>query len=584
MKTFDSQTKKKTRQNVGKKRNIYFPDGSIDESKLRFVIYARKSTEESNKQYFSTDRQIEECRKVARERGYKVVGIPIVEHASAKDSGNRPKFDDMLKGLENGEFEGIIAYSPDRLSRNMLEVGKILDLLVPHKNDTESILKKLVFASGSFTNDINGRLVLAVQFGLATQYSQALSKAVFDGMNKHAKEGKAQGNAKWGYLIDAKGDYIPDPKFFSTIQYGWRMILNGSSQKEVMEYWQMEDVHRMTKTDEGKDSERVGPPSKSTVSRIFQDPIYYGLLVWNNTETDLRAKSKDKFVPMVSKEEWDRVQFIIESQNGGKGRKSTAKDRFLPLRGFVRCAGCGRVMTVSVGGKKNAKHRLVYYRCQNKQCPYEKNEVRGYEIFDQLCKMLDNLKLSKDAYKQYEKAINDYRENELDNLRMRKNHLLGQKNYLVRKREKDSETVKKLAMSDDVAKSVFEDANATVEEDDYNIERAKNEIEEINRKLSGSEDLALSQQDFLNLIESAGKQMRNGNFVQKDAIARILLLNLKVDNEKRLIPIWNEAFEGLFSSRSFPSGDLGGIRTRDCLDENQESWTTRRRDRVRGKI
>ena len=28
------------------------------------------------------------------------------------------------------------------------------------------------------------------------------------------------------------------------------------------------------------------------------------------------------------------------------------------------------------------------------------------------------------------------------------------------------------------------------------------------------------------------------------------------------------------------SGDLGGIRTRDCLDENQESWTARRRDRT----
>ena len=29
----------------------------------------------------------------------------------------------------------------------------------------------------------------------------------------------------------------------------------------------------------------------------------------------------------------------------------------------------------------------------------------------------------------------------------------------------------------------------------------------------------------------------------------------------------------------FCTGDLGGIRTRDCLDENQESWTARRRDR-----
>lgn len=46
-------------------------------------------------------------------------------------------------------------------------------------------------------------------------------------------------------------------------------------------------------------------------------------------------------------------------------------------------------------------------------------------------KMLISFKLSKDAYKQYEKAIIDYRENELDNFRMRRTHLVGQKNYLI---------------------------------------------------------------------------------------------------------------------------------------------------------
>ena len=77
------------------------------------------------------------------------------------------------------------------------------------------------------------------------------------------------------------------------------------------------------------------------------------------------------------------------------------------------------------------KHKLVYYHCQNKQCSHGKNEVRGYEVFDQLYEILDSFKLSKDAYKQYEKAIIDYRENELDNFRMRRTHLVGQKNYLI---------------------------------------------------------------------------------------------------------------------------------------------------------
>ena len=543
-------------QSNGRKRDICYPDGSLDESKLRYVIYARKSTEEKDKQFFSIPRQLDECRKYAKSMGYRVVE-ELTETASAATAGNRPVFDSMIKRLEADDIDGIIAYAPDRLSRNMLEAGKILDMLVAHKGEEIGKLKKLVFSSGSFVNDINGRLVLSIQFGLATQYSQALQKSVTDGMTAHALAGKAQGNPKWGYIIDEKGDYIPDPDYFTAIQHGWHMILNGSSQKDVIEYWAMEDVHRMTKTTGGKDGERVGPPGKSTTSRIFQDTIYYGVSTWNGIETDLRDNGK--FVPMVSKEEWDRVQFIIESQRGGKGKRKSAKERFLPLRQLVKCKGCGNDMSPYI----NAKTKLTYYRCQNKHCKYKTNEIRGYEIFNQLANLLDDLKLSSDAYEQYEKAIDDFREHELDNLRNRKNHLEGQKRYLERKRQKDSEIVQKLAQSENVADSVFEDANAAVEEDEYNIAKAEDEIKEIKRKIDGSEDLAISEQEFLKLIDSAGKQMRNGNFVQKDAIARLLLSTLEIDDKKHLIPIWNEAFEGLFSSQVVPVGEPGGTRTHD---------------------
>ena len=106
-----------------------------------------------------------------------------------------------------------------------------------------------------------------------------------------------------------------------------------------------------------------------------------------------------------------------------------------------------------------------------------------------------------------------------------------------------------------MADSVFEDANAAVDEDEYNIALAEDEIKEIKHKLDGSEDLAISEQEFLGLIDSAGKQMRNGNFVQKDAIARLLLSTLEIDDKKHLIPIWNEVFEGLFSTQVVPDGE-----------------------------
>lgn len=106
-----------------KRRNVYFPDGSLDYSKLRFVIYARKSTEEDDKQLRSIPRQVEECKKVAARNGYNVVDIKTEQH-SARYSGQRPVFNEVIGKVKSGEYDAILAYHPDRLSRNTLAVKR----------------------------------------------------------------------------------------------------------------------------------------------------------------------------------------------------------------------------------------------------------------------------------------------------------------------------------------------------------------------------------------------------------------------------------------------------------------------------
>lgn len=547
----------------------YFPDGTLDYSKLRFVLYARKSTEENDKQFLSIPRQIEMCQDIAKRNGYNIVDVKTEQH-SARYSGQRPVFSSIISDIKAGKYDAIIAYHPDRLSRNMLESGIILDMLTPAKNEKIPILKTLAFATLAFTNDSAGRLMLAMLFAMATQYSEHLQEVVVDGMQTTARLGKAQGNHKWGYKIDEKDDYVPDEKWFPIIRRGWDMILNGKSRTEVLEYWTAEDVHTFTKTTAGKDGKKVSPLNPTSVSRIFGSPFYYGIHIWNGIDTDLR--NNGKYEPMVSEEEWNRVQFILDSGNiGRKKRRNTYNtERFLPLKGgMVRCHGCGGVMYPSVHGKKNAKHRLVYYRCQNKDCPYKRNEVRGYIIFDQIYKLLDGITPTEDAYEQYKAAIQQYREVELQNLANRKLSLEGQKRYLGHKRQEDIKQVKKLANMEGVAQSVLDDANATVEEDEASIDLLGEEIREIERKLNGTEALELTENEFLNLLKNVKKQIENGNFVQKDAIARLLFSNLEIDDQKRLIPIWNKAFSGLFNGLNFTDGESGGARTLDTLLKRQ---------------
>lgn len=114
---------------------------------LRYVIYARKSTDSTEKQERSIGDQIAECKALAERIGLRYTRI-LHEEKSAKLSGKRTVFREMLEDIRNGKYDGIIAWAPDRLARNMKEGGEIIDML------DKGEITDIKFASGmTFTND-----------------------------------------------------------------------------------------------------------------------------------------------------------------------------------------------------------------------------------------------------------------------------------------------------------------------------------------------------------------------------------------------------------------------------------------------
>jgi len=70
---------------------------------LRYVMYVRKSSEDAEAQAKSLPDQIADCKEYANNHGLLLVGEPIQESKSAKKSGNRPLFSQMLKDKEMRE-------------------------------------------------------------------------------------------------------------------------------------------------------------------------------------------------------------------------------------------------------------------------------------------------------------------------------------------------------------------------------------------------------------------------------------------------------------------------------------------------
>ena len=91
----------------------------------KFFIYTRKSTDTEDRQVRSISDQLAELKELAVKEQIEVVDI-FVEKQTAKAPG-RPVFNEMLLRIEANEANGILAWHPDRLARNSVDGGKIIE-------------------------------------------------------------------------------------------------------------------------------------------------------------------------------------------------------------------------------------------------------------------------------------------------------------------------------------------------------------------------------------------------------------------------------------------------------------------------
>jgi site-specific DNA recombinase len=94
----------------------------------KYCLYARKSTESDELQALSIDSQIKEMLEMAKKENMEIVEIRKESH-SAKDSGQRPVFNQLIADIRAEMFNGILCWAPDRLSRNAGDLGAIIDLM-----------------------------------------------------------------------------------------------------------------------------------------------------------------------------------------------------------------------------------------------------------------------------------------------------------------------------------------------------------------------------------------------------------------------------------------------------------------------
>lgn len=316
---------------------------------IRYFLYARKSTESEDRQVLSIESQIDELKKIAKKENLQVVHT-FQESRSAKTLG-RPVFLEMLERVQKGEADGVLCWKLDRLARNMVDGGSIINIL-----QIGAIKHIRSFEKSYYPQD--NVLLMAVEFGMANQYSRDLAVNVTRGLKKKAEMGWYPVQPPLGYLntkTNAKGSntIIKDPERFELMRRLWDEMLTG--QISVKALWKKA-------TDEwGLRNKQNKQVSKSNVYALFTNSFYYGKFEFPKGSGVWYPGNHE---PMITEDEYDRVQVLL----GRKGRPRPKVHAF-DFVGSMKCGECGMSITAEEKRKvqKNGKtNRYVYYHCTKK--------------------------------------------------------------------------------------------------------------------------------------------------------------------------------------------------------------------------
>lgn len=361
--------------------NSGLPENSlnVDTSKLSYALYARKSTQGDDKQAKSLKQQIAECMDRVLLPN-EITNVKIYqEKFSAKEPGTRAVFNSMLNDIRTGRINGLIAWHPDRLARNMKEAGEIIDLL------DNKVIRDLKFATSTFENNPTGKMLLGISFVLSKQYSEHLSESVTRGNKRFTEdEGEFLGKFKHGYIVDTNRHLRPDEDTFTLVQEMFRKRLAGESQTEILKWIQSKEY----KVRRFKKDAAAYNWDKDAISIMLRDPVYAGVLRYGMSHVILSEKYD--FIPMISVEEYSRINNLdnlTESNIVSRLKVKSGDIQADMLRQMVYCGKCNQTLTANLQPKndprtKELRNYYFYYKCETSNCPLKGKNAKAGLIID----------------------------------------------------------------------------------------------------------------------------------------------------------------------------------------------------------
>ncbi|WP_040210868.1 recombinase family protein [Clostridium polynesiense] len=347
--------------------------------KIRVCAYARVSTDSISQEDSLENQTSSYERLITSNTSYEYVGV-FADQGITGYSEKRPEFQKMIERARRGEIDLIITKSISRFARNTVTVLKVA-----------RELKELGVAIFFEEQNINtltgdGEVMLTVLSSFSQEESRSMSENMKWTMRRKFERGEIVINTKrfMGYNKDEYGDLIIDREQARIVKRIFDMYLNGMGMFSIASYLNKEKVPSLT----GRGW------SDAAIKVILTNEKYKGDFILqkyyvpeSRRKSSVRNKGEiqsyyieDNHPAIVTREEWERVQQIMEKRKIQRRIGVDGVDKYqnrYPLSGMLICPYCLNTLK-----RKQVYNKRIEWWCST-YIAKGKSTCKGIKISDE---------------------------------------------------------------------------------------------------------------------------------------------------------------------------------------------------------
>ncbi|CAM3323496.1 hypothetical protein NODU109028_11580 [Nocardioides dubius] len=335
---------------------------------LRAVIYTRVSKDDGDTEgASSTERQEQDCSALAATYRWNVVAVERDQGISASGNAERPAWERVLRLVEAGEVDLIVAWHLDRMTRNMTDLERLI-LLAEH----HSVGIKTYTGDMDLTTD-TGRMVARILAAVAR--AEVERKAA---RQKRANLARREAGIPWksgfrafGYTL--KGEVVGEEA--KLIREGAEAFLAGEALKSIARTWEASGVK----------PPRAKVWHQTSVRAILLNARIAGYMTYDREITGIGA-----WEPIVDPDTWGLISARLNDparKVGGSSRGRKAENLLTSLATCARCDEMVKGKTTRLRERKGAKGTLGYtgatvpiYSCEHRHLTTVRSEADGWVV------------------------------------------------------------------------------------------------------------------------------------------------------------------------------------------------------------